>query len=238
MKKYFIHNGEGQHGPYSLDELKQKGLTAKTMIWFDGLPSWSEAQFIPELKEFLNPTPPPFERANPINQTFDKAKKVLDKDYVNELESKIPNKTGKKIFKYSLIILAILGLAFLLNMILPSQERKEKNNPVEFITINKINLHQYYSYQNSSYSWKVEGKLTNMARNVTYKDIIIETEFFTESNTSLGKAELTIYKKFPPNNSQDKYSYFEEDLDITPPKNLSISKTTFKIINAEISEQE
>ncbi len=101
MKKYFLHNGKEQHGPYSLDELKQKGLTAKTMIWFDGISNWTEAQFIPELKEFATATPPPFEKANPINQTFDKAKKVLDKDYVNEIEGKIPNNTGKKVEKKS-----------------------------------------------------------------------------------------------------------------------------------------
>jgi hypothetical protein len=49
MKKYFLHNGKEQHGPYSLDELKQYGLTAKTMVWFDGISNWTEAQFIPEL---------------------------------------------------------------------------------------------------------------------------------------------------------------------------------------------
>ncbi len=242
MKKYFLHNGKEQHGPYSLDELKQKGLTAKTMIWFDGISTWTEAQFIPELKEFAAATPPPFEKANPINQTFDKAKKVLDKDYVNEIEGKIPNRTGKKIFKYSLIVLAIFGLAFIINMMMPSQERKEKNNAEEFIKINEIKLGHYgYGYDWNDGHWAVKGNLTNSARSVTYKDIKIELEFFTQSSTSLGKTTLTIYKTFPPNNLQEKYSdhtYFEINLDTEPPKDFASSKTKFKIISAAVFEQE
>ena len=50
MKKYFIHDGNQQLGPFSLEELKDKGLTSKSMIWFEGLGTWTEAQFISELK--------------------------------------------------------------------------------------------------------------------------------------------------------------------------------------------
>lgn len=242
MKKYFLHNGKEQHGPYSLDELKQKGLTAKTMIWFDGISNWTEAQFIPELKEFATATPPPFEKTNPINQTFDKAKKVLDKDYVNKIEEKIPNNTGKKVFKYSLIVLAILGLAFIINMLMPSQERKEKNNAEEFIKINEIKLGHFGPGMDwEKGRWAVKGNLTNSAKTVTYKDIKIELEFFTESSTSLGKTILTVYKTFPPNNLQDKWAdhtYFDVDLDAEPPKDFSSSKTKFKLVGADIFEQE
>ncbi|MFY8185430.1 MAG: GYF domain-containing protein, partial [Bacteroidia bacterium] len=40
MKKYFLHNGKDQDGPYSVDDLKLKGLTAKTMVWFEGISTW------------------------------------------------------------------------------------------------------------------------------------------------------------------------------------------------------
>lgn len=73
MKKYFVHNGKEQQGPYSIDELRLKNLTAKTMIWFEGISNWTEAQFIPELKDLIVSTPPPFEKAKPLNQTFVKA---------------------------------------------------------------------------------------------------------------------------------------------------------------------
>ena len=244
MKKYFLHNGKEQHGPYSLDELKEIGLTDKTMVWFDGISNWSEAQSIPELKEFATLTPPPFDKAKPNNQTFDKAKKVLDKDFVNEIERKIPNNTGKKIFKYSLIILAVLGLAFIINMMMPSQERKEKNNATEFLTIQKAKLrHIKYDFGESSRIdyWNVEGKLINNAKSVTYKDIKLEIEFFTETNTSLGKKIVTIYQVFPPNNLQDEYERersFQFKLDSDIPKNTNSENTIIKLIDASVYEEQ
>lgn len=243
MKKYFTHDGKDQQGPFTADELKSRGLSARTMIWFDGISNWTEAQFIPELKDFITATPPPFEKASTINQTFEKVKEVIDKDYVNEIEHKIPNNTCKKIFKYSLIILSVLGLAFLINMMMPSQERKEKNNAEEFLKINEIKL-GHYGYAGddpSTYKWKVKGNLTNSATSVTYKDIKLELKFFTASSTSLGKTILTVYSIFPPNNLQDKYAdhtYFEVELNAEPPKDFSYERTKFTLIGADIFEQE
>jgi len=245
MKKYFLHNGKDQHGPYSLDELKQKGLTAKTMIWFDGISSWTEAQFIPELKEFATATPPPFEKTNPINQTFDKAKKVLDKDYVNEIEGKISNKGGKKIFKYALILLSILGLVFIINLMMPSQERTEKNNPTEYLTLKDallrhMNPNGYFDGPKPLY-WKIEGKLTNSSKLVTYKDVQLEIEFFTKTNSFLGKRTIKVIQIFPPNNLQDKYekyTYFEVRVDEEPPKDTDRDFCKIKIIGADVYENE
>jgi len=246
MKKYFLHNGKDQDGPYSLDDLKLKGLTAKTMVWFDGISTWTEAQFIPELKEFVISTPPPFEKANPLNQTFDKAKKVLDKDYVNEIESKIPNKNGKKLFKYSLIVLAILGVAFIINLLKPTQESKEKNNPTEFLTIQETKLRHmnpngFFSDGDKPLYWKIEGELTNSAKTVTYKDVKLEVEFFTRTNTSLGKTTVTVFKVFPPNNLLDKYdkdTFFEVKLDNEPPKDTYGPNAKIKLIDAEVYDNE
>ena len=36
MKNYFIHDGNQKTGPFTIDEIKQKGIEANTMIWFDG----------------------------------------------------------------------------------------------------------------------------------------------------------------------------------------------------------
>lgn len=243
MKKYFLHDGKEQQGPFTADELKSRGLTAKTMVWFDGISTWTEAQFIPELKEFTVSTPPPFEKSSTINQTFDKAKKVIDKDYVNEIEHKIPNKTGKKVFKYSLIVLAILGLAFIINMMMPSQERKEKNNATEFLTIQETRLRHInpnmWSDGNKPLYWKIEGRISNSARTVTYKDIKLEVEFFTRTKTSLGKTIVTIYQMFPPNNLQDKYekdTFFEIKLDGDAPKDTYPENAIIKLIDADVYE--
>lgn len=66
MKKYFLHNGQQQYGPYSLEELKSMNIAPETMAWYDGLPQWMRADQIEELKSlFGNAVPPPFTATPP-----------------------------------------------------------------------------------------------------------------------------------------------------------------------------
>src|SRR5689334_19446477 len=60
MKKYYLHNGQNQHGPYSLEELKEQPLNKNTPVWTSDLPDWTKAGEIPALKELFLTTPPPF----------------------------------------------------------------------------------------------------------------------------------------------------------------------------------
>jgi hypothetical protein len=54
MKKYFLHDGNTQHGPFDLAELETKIITPQTMVWYDPLPAWKPAGEIEELKNLLN----------------------------------------------------------------------------------------------------------------------------------------------------------------------------------------
>ena len=61
MKKYFLHNGTEQQGPFDIDNLKVKNIKKDTPIWFEGLSEWTTAGKIAELNDlFTNATPPPF----------------------------------------------------------------------------------------------------------------------------------------------------------------------------------
>jgi len=64
MQKYFIHDGYNESGPYLIDELKDKKISKKTPIWFDGLAEWSPADKFPELAHLVN-TPPSFGMVTP-----------------------------------------------------------------------------------------------------------------------------------------------------------------------------
>jgi hypothetical protein len=64
MKKYFYSNGEGKEGPLTLEELKQKDINPKTLIWFEGLDDWKEAETIEELREIFELLPPPIINEN------------------------------------------------------------------------------------------------------------------------------------------------------------------------------
>ena len=53
MKKYFYSNGQEKEGPVTLEELKQKDIQPKTLIWHEGLDDWKEAESVEELKEIF-----------------------------------------------------------------------------------------------------------------------------------------------------------------------------------------
>lgn len=63
MKKYYFNDGTSQQGPFTPEELKEKNITAETPVWYDGLPDWTTAGQLEELKGILAHTPPPFHAA-------------------------------------------------------------------------------------------------------------------------------------------------------------------------------
>src|SRR6218665_1197937 len=66
MKKYFIHNGSTQHGPYDLDELKKKNINKDTPIWSEGIPEWTTAGQLDELSSLFLVTPPSLSQNPPV----------------------------------------------------------------------------------------------------------------------------------------------------------------------------
>jgi len=72
MKKYFYSNGQDKEGPVTLEELKQKDITPKTLIWYEGLDDWKEAENVYELREIFELKPPPISVENlNVNTTID-----------------------------------------------------------------------------------------------------------------------------------------------------------------------
>ncbi len=62
--KYFIIENNQQAGPFSIYELKDKGLASDTLVWAEGMKDWTPAWQVDELKNSLydttgGSTPPP-----------------------------------------------------------------------------------------------------------------------------------------------------------------------------------
>ncbi|MCR5129930.1 MAG: GYF domain-containing protein [Prevotella sp.] len=62
--KYFIVENNKQEGPFSIYELKDKGITSDVLVWAEGMAEWTPAWKVDELKAFLFDTknssvPPP-----------------------------------------------------------------------------------------------------------------------------------------------------------------------------------
>jgi GYF domain 2 len=66
MKKYYLHEGATQQGPFSLEELRDKKITAATLVWFHPMPEWKPAGEIEELKSIFNPAPAPVQPVIPV----------------------------------------------------------------------------------------------------------------------------------------------------------------------------
>jgi hypothetical protein len=58
MKKYYLHKGAGQNGPFDIEDLKTKQILKETPIWYDGLSDWTIADKIDELKILFRRTSP------------------------------------------------------------------------------------------------------------------------------------------------------------------------------------
>jgi uncharacterized RDD family membrane protein YckC len=77
MKYYLIENEE-QTGPFTIEELKEKGIHKSTLVWTKGIDDWTEAKHIPMLKDIIEETPPEYvkpqkeQKLPPIPPTTDK----------------------------------------------------------------------------------------------------------------------------------------------------------------------
>lgn len=216
MKKYYLHNGIEQEGPFDIEDLKAKLINKDTPIWYDGLTDWTTADNIDELKDlFKTITPPPFSTKQtppPINkqaaqeQTKQKATPIV--------EPKKKSNVGRTIFIVVIILLAAVGgLTIFDNMSrdtgygtgyetdtyeeqVMSVEEIERSQPTNFLTANGNYEENFWGDK-----IKVHGVITNNATVATYKDAVVRVTYYSKTKTELGNNDYTIYETFPPHST-------------------------------------
>lgn len=57
MKKYHYFDGNEQHGPFTIEELKSFRITKETLVWYDGLADWQPAGSVNELEVLFGAAP-------------------------------------------------------------------------------------------------------------------------------------------------------------------------------------
>lgn len=199
MKKYYLHNGTEQEGPFYISQLKKKGISRETEVWYEGLSDWTKADQIDELKELFEQSPPQIPPIKPketeqINQTGTKSKRSI---------------SGKNLLKLGLITIGILGVFAFFFMFTPNNSKSTPSNYQEpKLTIEEIensNPKRFLSvegkYNESLFGnkFKVKGIITNKASKADYKDIIIQIKYYSKTKSVIGSEEYTIYEVFPPN---------------------------------------
>ncbi len=191
MKKYFIQTDKGQEGPFSVEELSLKGITAKTMIWFEGISNWTEAKFIPELKEFATPIPPPFENKNNNKSTDTNINAHQNPNPMTGIKTK----SYKIPFIISLIIIAIL-FVFLLSSKSTGTAASNIDKKIfrgiwtleseyDSFELNPDNLTYKYYQHNSETNFKGHWDITTLTVNGETIDILLlKNEIPTTGNKS------------------------------------------------------
>ena len=61
MQYYFSNDGANQQGPLDREQLKGAGVTARTMVWHEGMAAWTPAGQVPELAGLFANEPPPMQ---------------------------------------------------------------------------------------------------------------------------------------------------------------------------------
>ena len=65
MKYFILDSNSQQLGPFSIYELKDRGIDEKTLVWTDGMADWQPAWQVEEIKKLIfdqpagTPPPPP-----------------------------------------------------------------------------------------------------------------------------------------------------------------------------------
>lgn len=130
--KYFIVENNKQSGPFSIYELKDKGITSETLVWAEGMTDWTPAWKVDELRAFLfntkdasTPPPLPEDMEQPAATQAEPAAAI---------EKKKPQGSSclKRMFVGFLFLLAVLLVAMAVSC--PS-EQAHKNKIKEKITL-------------------------------------------------------------------------------------------------------
>lgn len=128
--KYFIVENNKQSGPFSIYELKDKGITSETLVWGEGMTDWTPAWKVDELRAFLfntkdasTPPPLPEDMEQPA---------AAQAEPPAAIEKKKGSSCLKRMFVGFLFLLAVLLVAMAVSC--PS-EQAHKNKIKEKITL-------------------------------------------------------------------------------------------------------
>jgi hypothetical protein len=211
MKKFYLHNGTDQQGPFDIEDLRVKNITKETSIWFEGLPEWTTADKIDELKELFNKTTPP-----PFTTKTTTPPPIQKPPTQHTTGSQQPAPKKKSTLGVILQSIGAIGVIVIIAMIIISKmnsdgggstntdsqtyqekvmtvEEIERSQPTNFLTADGNYNRNFWGNK-----IKVHGKIKNNATVASYKDAVIRVTYYSKTKTELGSKEFTIYDIFPP----------------------------------------
>lgn len=217
MKKYYLHTGTEQLGPFDIEELKSKNIQKDTPIWYEGLTEWTTAEKIIDLKEVFNvKTPPPFIKEQtppPINKETENTEPKVAVS-VTVPQKKKTNYGWLIILIVVLVVVAIVGRTLIVefenrnNGSDYSEESYEETYEEKVMTVEEIERSKPTTFLSADGTYednflrtkiKIHGLIKNSATVATYKDARIRVTFYSKTKTELGSKDYMVYEVFPPN---------------------------------------
>lgn len=207
MKKFYLHSGTDQQGPFDIEELKSKNITKETSIWHEGLSEWTTAKEIDELKDlFKTATPPPFGAKTttppPINKTITSETKTVQEPAIKK------EKSRRRVFILAGLVVIVVGGLWIADMDSGSGSSSSGETYQEKVmTIEEIEHSQPTKFLDASGNYnenfwgdqiKVHGVIKNTATVAAFKDAVVRVTYYSKTKTELGSKEYTIYENFPP----------------------------------------
>ena len=189
---YFIHDGTRQLGPFTIEELKGKGILNTTPVWKDGLSEWVQASSLVELNGVYIQSPPAFKPQNSPLRIPSHSTSTIEK---------IGFKLGKLLGWSGLVLILLLVGVFLYN---------KAHTPTYYISTSVPILDPERSYPktflvaNGTYHpnfWgtkeEISGTVTNKATHTNYKDVHVSVIFYSQTNSVISTQEYVLYDYFP-----------------------------------------
>ena len=202
MKKYFIHDGQKQLGPFSAMELIEKGITKCTPVYTSGLGRYVRAAEIPML-----------------NDAFSLSTDELKKNDAAHASHHNPNPTLIKKILFTVVPILIVGISIILwltqggvsdapittnkaaiNIKKDAQlsktelEQKEAASPLEYLSVHGK------MHKNLIGKKIIKGSITNMASLASYKDLQMAVIFLSGKQTELQTQQFFVNGTIAPNN--------------------------------------
>ena len=210
MKKYYLHDGTVQDGPFDAETLKSKNLTKEAPVWFEGLDSWTTIGEVDELKEVIKIAPPPFtQKTAATPPPIQKAPVIEHKEIITSTQAIVEPKIKKRsLGKVLLIIIGIslLGIAGVYGYSEVEQQistQKEDDRKAMF----RNNINSYVTAEGSEYLVNPFGGISDLRITVanttdyTIDDARVRVTYY-KANGNVWKQKEFSFKSIRPNTSQ------------------------------------
>lgn len=222
MRKYFIHNGETENGPFDIEQLKSMQIKSETPIWYEGLQNWTVAGNVEELKAIIisTSTPPKFENFTQQNSNIHPPSFRKTNFETNQnIEPKKSKTLRNVLIGVGVLAIVFIGLSIATNSSEPTYNEngefidvdssaasvvdEERNRINEELTIKnrnyRNNIEQYVVANTNRYTYNELGGISNLDIIVTNNTEYLLDEVnvnidYIKDNGGIYKSEIvTIY---------------------------------------------